>query len=82
MFDPAFGFGGFEFEFGDGFNGVTGRKDFGFVGVEFECDVFGAGEGAVGFFVETGRDGVDGVCEDRIELDVEFVDGEAGFYGG
>jgi hypothetical protein len=27
---PAFGFGGFGFEFGDGFDRVTGRNDFGF----------------------------------------------------
>ena len=82
MFDPAFGFGGFEFEFGDGFDGVTRGKDFGFVGVEFVGDVFGAGEGTVGFLIEACGDGFVGVGVDGIELDVEFVDGEAGFDGG
>ena len=28
LFDPTGGFGLFEFEFGDGFDGVTGREDF------------------------------------------------------
>ena len=55
LFDPAFGFGGFEFELGDGFDGVTWRTDFGVGGIELEGGVDGAGEGAVGFLVETGR---------------------------
>ena len=38
MFDPAVGFAFFEFEFGDGFDGVTGDRDFEIGGVEFvEC---------------------------------------------
>ena len=39
-----------------------------------------AGETAVGFFVEAGGDGFDGAGEEGIELDVEFVEGEAGFH--
>jgi hypothetical protein len=48
LFEPAFGFGGFEFEFGDGFDRVTGGDYLGVV-AEFEGSVDGAGEGAVEF---------------------------------
>jgi hypothetical protein len=35
LFDPAVGFVFFEFEFGEGFDGVAGREGFGVVGVNF-----------------------------------------------
>ena len=57
VFLPAGGFGGFGFEFGDRFDGVADGEDFGVGGVEFLGEVFGAGEGAVGFFVEASGDG-------------------------
>ena len=63
MFDPAFGFGGFDLEFGDRFDGVSGDGDFGVVGVEFERGVNGAGESAVGFGVEAGGEGEEGAGE-------------------
>src|SRR5262245_49144230 len=78
-FDPAFGFGGFGFEFGGGFDRVTGDGDFGVGGIEFEGGVFGAGKGAVGFLVEASGDGFDGGGEEVVEFDFEVVDGEAGF---
>jgi len=52
LLGPAVGFVGFEFEFGDGLNGITGRKDFGIVRIKLVCGCGGAGEDAVGFFVE------------------------------
>src|SRR5207248_892977 len=82
LLEPAFGFGGFEFEFGDGFDGVAGDGDFGVVRGEFVSGVFGAGEGAVALLIEGGTDGADGVGEEGVVGDVEIVDGEAGFYGG
>jgi len=75
LFDPAFGFGGFGFEFGDGFDGVAGRDDFGFGGVEFECGIGGACEGAIGFAIETGGDGGEGAGEQVVEVDEEGVEG-------
>jgi len=48
LLGPAVGFVGFEFEFGAGFNGVTGRQDFGVGGIELVGGGGGAGEGAVG----------------------------------
>jgi hypothetical protein len=56
-FLPAGGFGGFGFEFGDGFDGVATGKDVSVQEIEFLSGVFGAGEGAVGFVVEAGGDG-------------------------
>jgi hypothetical protein len=69
-------------EFRDGFDGVTGWDDFGFAGVEFVGGVRGAGEGAVGFAIEAGREGGEGGGEKIVEFDVEVEDGEAGFEGG
>ena len=46
------------------------------VGGEFVGGVNGAGEGAIAFLVEAGTDGVDGVGEEGVVLDVKFVDGE------
>jgi hypothetical protein len=68
LLKPAFGFGGFEFEFGDGFDGVAGGEDFGAVAVELLGEVHGAGEGAVGFSVEAGGDGFDRVGEEGVVL--------------
>ena len=76
------GFDEFEFEFGDGFDGVTGDDDFGVVGGEFVGGVFGAGEGAVGFVVEAGGDGFDGGVEEGVVLGVLGGEGEARFDGG
>ena len=45
LLGPAVGFVGFEFEFGDGFDGVTGWEDFGVGGVELVGGGGGAGEG-------------------------------------
>ena len=39
LLDPAFGFGGFELEPGEGFERVTGEADFGVVGAEYLGDV-------------------------------------------
>ena len=82
LFDPAFGFVFFEFEFYNGFDGVTWRHQFEVITGEFVRDVFGAGECAVAGLVEAGADGVQGVREELIELDVEFVDGKAGLQSG
>ncbi len=79
LFEPAFGFAGLEFEAGDGFDGVAGGQDFGVLGIEFLGKVHGAGEGAAGFFVETGTDGFDGVGQEGIKRQVGVEDGEAGF---
>ena len=74
---PAFRLGGFGFPFGDGFDGVAAWGEFGVGGVELVGEIFGAGEGAVGFFVEAGADGFDGGGEDGVGGGVG--DGEAGF---
>lgn len=63
---PAIGFIGFQLEFSDRFDGVAGGEDFGVGGVEFLGEVFGAGEGAAGFFVEAGRDGANGAGEEGV----------------
>ena len=70
------------FEFRDGFDGVAAGKHFRAGTIEFLGEVFGAGEGAVGFFVEAGADGFDGVGEEGVVLGVGVGDGEAGFDGG
>ena len=44
--------------------------------------VFGAGEGAVGFFVEAEGDGCEGGGEEGVVLEVEGVYVEAPFNGG
>ena len=80
LFDPAVGFVFFEFEFGDGFDGVTGRKNFDISGVEFMRGADCAGEGAVAFIVETDADSRESVREDGIVGG--YGDGEAGFEGG
>jgi hypothetical protein len=80
--DPAFGFGGFEFEAGEGFEWITGEADFGIVGFEFLGEVDGACEDAVGFVVEAKGDRIDGVDEDVVVLEVEGVYGETSFDGG
>ena len=79
MFDPAFGFAGFEFEFGDGFDGVNGREDFGVGGMEFVGDVCGASQGAAGVFVESRGEGGESSGQEVVVLDVEIGNGEAGF---
>ena len=81
-FLPAGVFAGFSFEFGDGFDGVTGGQDFGIARIEFLLEVGGASEGAIGFFVEARGDGGDGVGQERIVCGVVGGDGEAGFEGG
>ena len=63
LLGPAVGFVEFEFEFGDEFNGITAWQDFGVGGVEFVGGGGGAGEGAVGFFIEASGNGFDGVGE-------------------
>ena len=50
---PAVGFVGFEFEFGDAFNRITGWEDFGVGGVKLVSGRGRASEGAVALFVET-----------------------------
>ena len=82
MFDPAVGFVFFEFEFGDGFDGVTLDEDFEIGGAEFVEGAGGAGEGAVAFLVEADANGGEGVGKEGVVLEVEFVNGEAGFEGG
>ena len=79
LLGPAVGFVGFEFEFGDGFNGITGRKDFGVVGIKLVGCGGGSREGAVGFFVEAGGNGFDGVGEEIVVIG--DGEGEAGFDG-
>ena len=74
---PTGGFGGFEFEFGCGFEGVAGGRDFGIDGIEFLLEV----EGAIRFFVEARGDGRDGVGEEGVVGGVLGEDGEAGFEG-
>ena len=51
LFEPAFGFGGFEFEPGDGLDGVAAGEDGEVFGVKVLVDGVCAGEGAVGFFM-------------------------------
>jgi len=68
LFEPGGGFVGFEFEFGDGLDGVAGWDDFGVLGRELERGVDSAGQGAVCFFIETGTDGFDGVGEQGVVL--------------
>ena len=80
LLGPAVGFVGFEFEFGDGFNRITGWEDFGVGGVELVGGGGRAGEGAVGFFVEAGRNGFDGVGEEIVVIGDK--EGEAGLNGG
>jgi hypothetical protein len=79
LFEPAFGLGGFQFEFLDGLDGIAGDEDFGVGGVEFVRGVLGAGEGAVGFVVETGTDGGDGAGEQCVVRGVAGREGEAEF---
>ncbi len=81
-FLPAGGFGGLGLEPGYGFDWVAGRDDLGGVGVEFVSSVFGAGEGAIGFFIEAGGDGFDGAGEELVVLRVAGQNGEPGFDGG
>ena len=80
LLGPAVGFVGFEFEFGDGFDGVARWQDFGVGGVELVSVGGGAGEGAVGFFVEAAGNGFDGVGQEIVVVSDEK--GEAGFDGG
>ncbi len=80
LLGPAVGFGGFKFEFRDGFYRITGWQDFGVGGFKFVGGGGGAGEGAVRFFVEAIGDGLDGAGEDAVV--VGDGEGEAGFDGG
>src|SRR6516162_9052424 len=73
---PAGGLGGFEFEAGDGFDGVAVDGDFDFVGAEFLGEVDGSGEGAVAFAVEAGGEGGDGGGEDGVVGGVEGIQRE------
>ena len=66
LLGPAVGFVGFEFEFGYGLNGITGRQDFGVVRIKLVSGGGDAGEGAVGFFVEAGGKGFDGVGQEIV----------------
>jgi hypothetical protein len=79
LFEPAFGFGLFKFEFLNGLDGVAGDEDFGVGRVEFVGGVFGAGEGAVGFVVETGTDGGDGARQQYVVRGIGGREGEAEF---
>jgi len=79
LFEPAFGFGGFGFEFGDGFDWVTGDADFHIHSAEFECYVHCARKSAIGFFVKTRTDGSDCIGEKDVVFDVEVVEPETGF---
>jgi hypothetical protein len=72
-FLPAGGFGGFGFEFGDGFDGVAGGQDLRAGTAEFLGEGLRAGEGAVGFFVEAGAQGEEGVGEEGVVLGVGLV---------
>jgi hypothetical protein len=72
------GFVGFEFEFGDGFNGITAGQDFGVSGIELVGGRGGAGERAVGFFVEAGGNGFDGVGEEVVVIG--DGEGQSGLY--
>jgi len=57
LFEPAVGFVGLGFEFCDRFNWETGGGYFGFVGGELVGEGCCPGQGAAGFFIETGADG-------------------------
>ena len=81
LFDPAFGFGGFELESSEGFEWITREADFGVRVAEFLSDVDGACQGAICFFVEPKGDGVDGVGQDGVEGQVELIYAETGFEG-
>ena len=67
-------------EFGDGFDRVTGRQDFGVVGVELVGGGGGASEGAVALFVETIGNYFDGVGEETVV--VGDCEGQTSFNGG
>ena len=82
LLEPAFGFGEFEFKFGDGFDGVAGEENFGVAGLELLGGGGGAGEGAVTFVVEADGDGLDGAGEEGVVRRVGVEDLEAGFEGG
>jgi len=80
LLDPAVGFVGFEFELGDGLDGVTGRGNFRFIRLELMGGGGGAGQSAVGFFIEAVGNGFDGVGKDAVVIGDD--EGEAGFDGG
>ncbi len=80
LLGPAVGFVGFELEFGDGFDAVTRWHNFCVGGVELVSDRSRAGECSVAFFVEAGRNGFDGVCQEIVVIGDD--EGETGFYGG
>jgi len=82
VFDPASGFGGLEFELGDGLDGVAAGEDGEVFGVELLAEGLRAGERTVRFFVETGGDGFDGGRQDGVVGGVGLGDGEAVFDGG
>ena len=77
LLGPAVGFVGFEFEFGDRLDGVTAGQDFGVGGIEL-VGGGGAGEGAVGFFIEAGGNGFDGVGEEVVVIG--DGEGQSGLY--
>jgi hypothetical protein len=79
LFEPAFGFGLFEFEFLDGLDGVAGDEEFGVVWIKLVGGVYGAGEGAICFAVETGTYGGDGGGEEDVVRSVGGWEGEAEF---
>jgi hypothetical protein len=81
LLEPAFGLAGLELELGDRFDGVAGNGDVAVPGGKLEGGVDGAGEGAAGFEIEPGADGLDGAGEEGVVLDVGFGDLEAGFEG-
>jgi len=66
LLGPAVGFVGFEFKRRDRFDGVTGDRDLGVLCAKLVGDAGGAGERAVGFFVEAGGDGFDRACEEVV----------------
>jgi hypothetical protein len=82
LLEPAFGFGLFEFEFLDGLDGVAGDEEFGVVWIEFVGGVYGAGEGAICFAVETSGHSADGAGEKHVVRGVGGGEGQASFYGG
>ena len=56
LLGPAVGFVGFELELRDRFDGITGDREFGVLCAKLVGDAGGAGQRAVGFFVEAGGD--------------------------
>src|SRR5207245_8002589 len=76
LLGPAVGFVGFDFEFGYGFDGITRRTQFDFLGVEFVSSIHGAGESAIALVIEARADGFESVGQQRVAVGIE--NGETG----